>query len=94
MRKIKTTKIWSNGIFQDATQLDLSIVNDNLINNVFFSYKLKNDNNENLIEGSLNMDSDDYKKWTGSNEEAFIWVAEKLNLELLPVIIEENEVIL
>ena len=32
MRKIKTTKIWSNGIFQDATQLDLSIVNDNLIN--------------------------------------------------------------
>ena len=25
MRKIKTTKIWSNGIFQDATQLDLSI---------------------------------------------------------------------
>ncbi len=83
MKKIKTIKIWSNGILQDITQLDLSITNDNFINSVSFKFILRNDNNESLNEGYLNMDSDDYKKWSGSNEEAFIWVATKLNLELI-----------
>jgi hypothetical protein len=93
MKKIKSVQIWDNGEIIEATQFQLNAINVQLENSAYFYYALFSDENVKLREGNLNMDGKDYQDWQ-NDQYAWDWAATKLNLEILPEVIEENEVIL
>ena len=93
MKKIKSVKIWDNGILINATELKLNAINVQLENLAIFYYALYSENGMLLKEGNLNMDGKDYQDWQ-TDQYAWDWAASKLNLEILPEVIEENKVIL
>ena len=93
MKKIKAFQIWNNGILVEATEFELRAVNVELENSATFYYGLFSEDNIKLNEGNLYMDKNDYKAWE-FDQYAWDWAAKKLNLELLPEVIKENEVIL
>jgi hypothetical protein len=83
MKKIKSVKIWDNGILIEATQFQLNAINVQLNNSASFYYNLLSENNNILREGNLYMDGKDYQDWQ-NDQYAWDWAAAKLNLELLP----------
>lgn len=89
MKKIKAIQIWDNGGLIEATQFQLQAINVQLENSAIFYYTLLSENNSMLREGNLTMDGKDYQDWQ-SDEYAWNWAAIKLNLEILPEIIEEK----
>jgi hypothetical protein len=93
MKKIKSVQIWDNGVNIEATQFQLNAINVQLENSAIFYYILSSENNSMLREGNLTMDGKDYQDWQ-NDQYAWNWAAAKLNLEILPEVIEEKEVIL
>lgn len=92
MKKIKSIQSWINGQSVQATQFELNGINVQLETSANFYYALYSDDNTKITEGNLFMDDIDYQKWQ-SDQYAWDWAAEKLNLEILPEVIEENEII-
>jgi len=93
MKKIKSIQIWDNGGLIEATQFMLNAINVQLENSATFYYFLSSEDNIKLREGNLLMDGKDYQDWQ-NDQYAWDWAAAKLNLEILPEVIEEKEVIL
>jgi len=93
MKKIKSVQSWINGEAIEATEFQLNAINVNLETSANFYYALFSENNIKVTEGNLFMDGKDYQDWQ-NDQYAWNWAATKLNLELLPEIIEEKEVIL
>jgi hypothetical protein len=93
MKKIQPIQSWLNGQSIEGTQLQLNAINVYLENSATFYYALFSENNIKLNEGNLFMEGKDYQDWQ-NDQYAWDWAATKLNLELLPEIIEEKEVIL
>jgi len=93
MKKIKSVQIWDNGKIIEATQLQLKAISVQLENSAMFYYGLYSENNNILREGNIFMEGKDYQDWQ-NDQYAWDWAATKLNLEILPEIIEEKEVIL
>jgi len=93
MKKIESVQIWKNGKSQQANLLNAYIINDNLESSCSFYYSLNasGDGTEmmpvivgaNLADGNLTMDGENYLAWDGSNDYAFTYIAEKLNLTLI-----------
>ena len=92
MKKIKPIQIWDNGKLIEATQFQLNAINVKLENSAIFYYILSSKNNNILREGNLLMESIDYQNWQ-NDQYAWDWAATKLNLEILPEVIQEKEVI-
>ena len=92
MKKIKSVQIWNNGVLIEATQFQLNAINVKLENSANFYYALFSEDNAILREGNLFMDGKDYQDWQ-NDQYAWDWAATKLNLELLPEVIQEKEVI-
>jgi hypothetical protein len=93
MKKIKSIQSWINGQSIQATQFQLNAINVNLQISANFYYALFSEDNIKIIDGNLFMDGKDYQNWQ-NDQYAWDWAAAKLNLEILPEVIEENEVIL
>jgi hypothetical protein len=93
MKKIEPITIWKNGESQEANLLNAFISNDNLITYCSFTYQLCSSGEgteemplivgQTLSEGYLNMSGEDYLNWDNSNEAAYVYIAEKLNLTLI-----------
>jgi hypothetical protein len=93
MKKIQTVTIWKNGESQEANLLNAYITNDNLQSFCSFSYSLNAGGEgteampimvgQKLAEGSIAMTGEDYLAWDNSNEAAYVYIAEKLNLTLI-----------
>ena len=93
MKKIESVTIWKNGERQEANLLKAYIIEDNLQTACLFSYQLcsSGEGNEamplvvgqNLSEGRIYMSGETYLAWDGSNDYAFSYIAEKLNLTLI-----------
>jgi hypothetical protein len=93
MKKIETVTIWKNGESQEANLLNAYIVNDNLQSFCSFYYSLNAGGEgteamplvigQMLAEGNINMSGQDYLDWDNSNEAAYVYIAEKLNLTLI-----------
>lgn len=92
MKKIKSIQLWYNGKLIEAVQFQLNAINVNLENSAIFYYALFSEDNIKLNEGNLFMDGKDYQDWQ-NDQYAWDWAATKLNLEILPEVIEENKVI-
>jgi hypothetical protein len=93
MRKIEPITAWKNGEQLEANLLNAYIVNDNLQSSCSFKYSLNTSGEgtevmpliigQAVAEGNLTMDGENYLAWNGSNDYAFDYIAEKLNLTLI-----------
>jgi hypothetical protein len=93
MKKIQSVTIWQNGESKNANILQVYINFDDLIGSCSFLYQLCSSNEENedflltinqtLANGEIKMIGDDYLEWDGSNEQAYTYIANKLNLTIL-----------
>jgi hypothetical protein len=94
MKQIESVTIWSNGQQKTASILKAKIAMDNLENSCSFNYELCEGGQgtestplvigQTLAEGSVTMTGQDYLDWDNSNEAAYVYIAEKLNLTLIP----------
>jgi hypothetical protein len=94
MKQIQPIQIWINGQLKTAHWLDSTSVYDNLLTEAKFSYFLYaesldteiNPYGELITDGSLVMNGQDYIDWNNNpdiNEDAYIWIANKLGLTLI-----------
>ena len=87
MKKIQPVNVWQNGEVKSATQLDISIVSDNLEDSATFYYQLfsvdQEGNNQQVAQGNLSLSGSDYESWDGDNEWAYSWVANELSLKII-----------
>ena len=96
MKKITPISIWDNGKVQQATILNAYVINDNLINSATFYYTLLSEGMQQLAQGNLTMQGQDYDDWQ-TNDYAYDWVAAQLNLTIVgdyvkpePIEVEES----
>lgn len=93
MKQIEPISIWKNGESQEANLLKAYIINDNLATSCSFYYSLCSSGEgteaypliieQTLAEGNVTMSGQDYLAWDNSNEAAYVYIAEKLNLTLI-----------
>ena len=93
MKPIEPITIWKNGESQEANLLNAIIINDNLATSCSFYYSLCASGQgteamplvigQTLAEGNVTMDGENYWLWNGNNDDAFSYIATKLNLTLI-----------
>jgi hypothetical protein len=93
MKQIEPITAWKNGEQLEATLLNAIIVNDNLETACTFYYQVLTGGDgteampisvgQSVAEGNISLDGDAYLSWDGSNDFAFAYIAEKLNLTLI-----------
>jgi hypothetical protein len=85
--QIQPVSIWANGESKQASELDARIIFDDLATSCTFYYELKEvidgGSGAALSVGNISMDSQDYIDWDNSNEEAYVYIAGKLNLTIV-----------
>jgi hypothetical protein len=82
---IQPVSIWANGQSKQASELDARIIYDDLATSCTFYYELKEvleEGSSVLSVGNVAMDSEDYQNWDNSNEQAYVYIADKLNLTI------------
>ena len=93
MKQIEPIGIWKNGESQEANLLNAYIINDNLATSCTFYYQLCSSGEgteamplvigQTLAEGNITMSGEDYLNWDDSNNAAYLYIAEKLNLTII-----------
>ena len=93
MKPIESVTIWKNGESQEANLLNAIIINDNLESSCSFYYQLCASGEgteamplvigQTLAEGNITMSGQDYLDWDNSNEAAYVYIADELNLTLI-----------
>jgi len=87
MKNIQPITIWKNGQQLTASVLDAIIINDNLSSSCTFYWKLKEDLDDEvgqtLADGNATMTGEYYDNWDGSNDYAFDYIAEQINVTIL-----------
>ncbi len=93
MKQIEPIGIWKNGESQEANILNAYIINDNLATACTFYYQLCSSGEgteamplvigQTLAEGNITMNGEDYLNWDDSNNAAYLYIAEKLNLTII-----------
>jgi len=93
MKQIEPITIWKNGESQEANLLNAYIINDNLQSSCSFYYSLCASGQgteamplvigQTLAEGNVTMDGENYLLWNGDNNDAYSYIATKLNLTLI-----------
>ena len=96
MKRIESVTIWKNGEQLEANLLNTIIINDNLATACSFYYSLNTSGDgteamplvlgQVVAEGNLTMNGEQYLAWGGSNDIAFAYIAEKLNLTLIETV--------
>jgi hypothetical protein len=86
MKNISPVTIWKNGQSLTASVLDAIIINDNLSSSCTFYWMLKEDGEEGqvLADGNATMSGEDYDGWDGNNDYAFEYIAEQINVVIIP----------
>jgi hypothetical protein len=93
MKQIEPITIWNNGQEKTASILTAKIIDDNLQSFCNFYYELCEGGQGTeatpliqaicLVNGNVPMSGEDYLAWDNSNEAAYVYIAEKLNLTLI-----------
>ena len=86
MKEIQSVSIWYNGQMVNATIFNMTSISDNLIDNATFYYQLFSSENLQLAQGNLTMEGTDYVNYStnvDSNDYAYQWGAQKLNITLI-----------
>jgi hypothetical protein len=88
MKSIQPIQIWVNGANKTASVLDARIINDDLQSSCTFYWELKEASTEEtqgqqLAQGNVTMSGDDYLNWDGTNDEAYAYIANQINVVIL-----------
>jgi hypothetical protein len=93
MKSIQPISVWKNGESQEASLLNAIIVNDNLESACTFYYQILTGGQgteampisvgQSVAEGNISLSGENYLDWNGSNDFAYSYIAEKLNLTLI-----------
>ena len=93
MKQIDNVTIWKNGESQIANLLNAYIINDNLATSCSFYYSLCASGEgteamplvigQTLAEGNITLSGEYYLAWDNSNEAAYVYIADELNLTLI-----------
>ncbi len=86
MKQIQPVSIWANGANYQATQLSLTIINDNLSTSATLYYQLLTEDGTQLAQGNLTIEGEEYQSWgeaSDVNSEAYVIAATKLSLTLV-----------
>ena len=93
MKQIEPISIWKNGESFEANLLNAYIINDNLESSCTFYYSLCSSGEgteamplvigQTLADGNVTMSGEDYLNWDNSNDQAYSYIAEKLNLTII-----------
>ena len=92
MKQIQPFQVWVNGIYKTAVYLQLLVNSDNLKDTAIFYFALKdataidNPYTTALTDGNITMTGADYLNYSSSpdsNNFAYIWAANFLNLTLV-----------
>jgi hypothetical protein len=93
MKQIEPITIWNDGEEKIASILMAKIIDDNLQSSCNFYYELCEGGQGTeetpliqgiaLVSGNVQMTGEDYLAWDNSNEVAYVYIAEKLNLTLI-----------
>ena len=93
MKRIEPIQAWKNGEQLEANFLNAFITRDNMKDFAEFYYSLNTGGEgteamplvigQAVAEGNITMNGQDYIDWDNSNEAAFAYIAEKLNLTLI-----------
>ena len=86
MKAIQPVSIWANGVNSEATQLLLTIINDNLSTSATLYYQLLTEDGTQLAQGNLTIDGEEYQNWgeaSDVNSDAYTIAASKLSLTLI-----------
>ena len=91
MKSIQPVQVWKNGEEKQANTLNLILINDDLATSATFYYQLiastlSEDGivaTEQLVDGNVGMSGEDYQNWDDSNDSAYSYCAEKLNLTIV-----------
>ena len=93
MKQIQSVTIWNDGEQKTANILTAKIVDDNLQSACNFYYELSEGGQGTeemplikgltLVAANIPMIGQDYLDWDNSNEAAYVYIAEKLNLTLI-----------
>lgn len=93
MKPIEPITIWKNGESFEANLLNAYIINDNLATACTFYYQLCSSGEpteeaplvigQTLADGNITMAGEDYLNWDNSNDQAYSYIAEKLNLTII-----------
>lgn len=97
MKSITPINIWNDGQLKEVTKIEVASVYDDLNTYASFVYRLKKevpavivDEIEvipamfaDVVTGNVMMNGQDYIDWDNSNDAAYDWVAEKLNLTIV-----------
>ena len=86
MKAIQPVLIWANGANSQATQLSLTIINDNLSTSATLYYQLLSEDGTQLAQGNLTIEGEEYQSWgeaSDVNNEAYVITANKLSLTLV-----------
>ena len=99
MKDIQPISIWKNGVIKIASVLNATIINDNLSSSCTFYWQLKEADvrpeatdetpepqpiaGEVLADGNVTMSGDDYDNWDGSNDYAFEYIANQINVTII-----------
>jgi len=82
MKEIQPIQVWYNGNLIRCKYLNAWASNLVLNTNASFIYQLLDENQDRIIEGTLQMDNEDYENWS-QDSFAWDWIANKLNLVYL-----------
>lgn len=80
MKNIQAIALWKDGRIQNASILDMYISYDDLKSQATFQYSLMDHTLSILAQGQFTMGGDDYNNWDNSNESAYLYAANLLNL--------------
>ena len=92
MKDIQPIQIWKNGVIKIASVLNATIINDNLSSSCTFYWQLKEADSvvdlqtiagQVLADGNVTMSGDDYDNWDGSNDYAFEYIANQINVTII-----------
>jgi hypothetical protein len=93
MKQIEPLQIWKNGASKTANILNAYIINDNLETSCSFYYQLCEGGQgteempliqgNTLADGNVTLAGENYLAWDGSNDFAFSYIAQQLNLTLI-----------
>lgn len=91
MRNIQSVNVWKNGTVKTATRLKVRTVFDNLENLATFFYQLleivtldEGYAEVPVVDGNVDMNPVDYTSWDRSINGTYGYVANELNLTILP----------
>lgn len=81
--QIQPVNVWYKGEEKVATILQSKIIDDDMATSATFYYQLLSEDGQSLNGGNVGMDGQDYIDWDNSNDQAYQYIAGKLNLTII-----------